>query len=108
MGEGIWTLLRDHAIQVDLDDLALEDAEVALGPYVLTNADDADRGVVDRELLVLLERLAQRVQTVPDEVLERAWSGAGEGERGREPSAARPKRHKALRGGRDAQSAKLS
>ena len=70
MGEGIWTLLRDHAIQVDLDDLALEDAEVALGPYVLTNADDADRGVVDRELLVLLERLPESVQAVADEFLQ--------------------------------------
>ena len=62
---GLARLLRDHALQVDLDDLALEDAEVALGADLARlelvrarGADDADRGVVDRELLVLLESLA--------------------------------------------------
>ena len=55
----VWILFRDHAIQVDLDDLALEDAEVALRTVVLTNTNDADRCVVDRELLVLLERLSE-------------------------------------------------
>ena len=37
-----------------------------------TGPDDANGGVVDREFLVLLQRLAQGVETVLDEFIERA------------------------------------
>ena len=70
---GLALLLRDHALQVDLDDLARLELVRARGT---DDADDAHRGVVDREFLVLLERLAQRVKAGLDEVLERAWSRA--------------------------------
>ena len=67
-------LLRCHALQVYFDDFSLENAEVALGADVgfvcATGADDADRGVVDRELFVLLERFTQCVQAVLDELLQ--------------------------------------
>ena len=67
-------LLRSHALQVYFDDFSLEDAEVALGANVgfvcTTGADDADRGVVDSKLFVLLERFAQCVQAVLDELFQ--------------------------------------
>ena len=74
MGRGVCSFLRGHALQVNLNDLALEDAEVSLGPDVsfvrATGTNDADRGVVDGELLVLLERLSQRMQAMLNELLQ--------------------------------------
>ncbi len=53
------SLFGGHGVQVDLDDIAFEYAEVALRGDVLlmraTGPNDTEGGVVDRELLVLLE-----------------------------------------------------
>lgn len=72
-------VFRYHALQVHLDDLAFQDAEVALGAHLLLVracwAYDTDRRVVDRELLVLLQGFTQCVETVRNELLECACIG---------------------------------
>ena len=65
-----------HAIQVTLYRLPLDDAEFTLRRRLLKDArwtDDANRGVVDVELLVLLKRLAERMQTMFDQLLQRTY-----------------------------------
>ena len=79
-GRGRWlrgsvaAFLGDHRLQVRLNLLALKDSEGALWRHVLLvlarGADNAYRGVVDRELLVLLERLPEGMQAVADELFE--------------------------------------
>ena len=78
---GLASVLRDHAPEVALDGLTLEDAEVALGRDVRLfrtgRADDANGGVVDGELLVLLQGLTQCVQTMADQLLQCAYAIGG-------------------------------
>ena len=78
---GLARLLRDHALQVDLNGLTFKDTEVALGADVglirASGADDTDRSVVDRELLVLLQRLAECVQAVDADSIRLAWVVGG-------------------------------
>ena len=68
----LWRLLGYHRLQVHIDLVALEDPEGPLGGHVRLvlpcGADDADGGVVDGELFVLLERFAEGVEAVADEV----------------------------------------
>ena len=68
------SLLWHHRLQIHIDLVALEDPEGPLGRHVRLvlpcGADDADGGVVDGEFLVLLERFAEGVEAVADEVFE--------------------------------------
>lgn len=70
-------VLGRHTLEVHLNDLALEDAEVTLRSHPrlvrASRPDDANGRVVDRELLVLLQCLPKRMQAVLDQLLECAW-----------------------------------
>lgn len=74
---GTWGLLRNHALQVDVNRLAFEDTERAARGHVLLmrarRSDNPDGRVRRRKFFVLLERFAQRVQTVFDQFFEGAW-----------------------------------
>lgn len=74
---GRWCItgvLGRHTLEIHFDDLALQDAEVTLRGYPrLVRApgpDDANGRVVDRELLVLLQGLPERMQAVLDQLLQ--------------------------------------
>ena len=71
---GTWCFLRNHALQVDVDRFAFEDAERASRGHIIfvraRRSDNSDGRVRGRKLFVLLERLAQRVQAVFDQLFE--------------------------------------
>lgn len=65
-----------HGVEVRLDRGALKNSKVNGGACVLvhpTGADDPNGGVVNRELFVLLERLAKGVQSVADQVFQTTY-----------------------------------